>query len=116
HRHDTDARESFLELGLALGLLDEREAAGERGLAVLDFELGRLEAQAGGPSVRETARGGRLIWGRPDAGAAEVPVATRIAWLDALQAGNGSIDPPPARQFDLRLDYLATAPRRIAVR
>jgi|GEM_PF-471576 hypothetical protein len=71
---------------------------------------------AGGPIVLETARGGRLIWGRPDAGAAEVPVATRIAWLDALQAGNGSIDPPPARQFDLRLDYLATAPRRIAVR
>lgn len=70
----------------------------------------------GGPIALETVRGGRLVWGRPDAGAAEVPVATRIAWLDALHAGNGSIDPPPARQFDLRLDYLASAPRRVAVR
>lgn len=70
----------------------------------------------GGPIALETVRGGRLIWGRPDAGAAEVPVATRLAWLDALHAGNGSIDPPPARQFDLRLDYLASAPRRVAVR
>lgn len=70
----------------------------------------------GGPIVLGTVRGGRLIWGRPDAGAAEVPVATRLAWLDALHAGSGTIDPPPARQFDLRLDYLASAPRQIAVR
>lgn len=82
-------------------------------------EIASIDASAvasGGPIALETARGGRLIWGRPDSGAAEVPVATRLAWLDALHAGNGSIDPPPARQFDLRLDYLASAPRRIASR
>lgn len=81
-------------------------------IAVLDAS----DVARGGPIAIETVRGGRLVWGRPDAGAAEVPVATRIAWLDALHAGNGSIDPPPARQFDLRLDYLASAPRRVAVR
>lgn len=81
-------------------------------IAVIDA----VDLARGGPVAIETVRGGRLVWGRPDAGAAEVPVATRIAWLDALHAGNGSIDPPPARQFDLRLDYLASAPRRVAAR
>lgn len=66
----------------------------------------------GGPVLLLTANGGVIVWGSPTPGSAsEVPVATRLAYLDRLHDRLGSIEPPPGKAWDLRLDYLASRPQ-----
>ncbi len=56
----------------------------------------------------QTAGGGTIVWGTTDpVSVGEVPVATRLAYLDRLHQRAGSIEPPSGMAWDLRLDYLA---------
>jgi hypothetical protein len=72
-----------------------------------------IEAVArGGPAILRTRGGTAIVWGRApqSATASEVPVATRLAYLDRVHAAQGDLEAPAGRRFDLRLDYLATLP------
>lgn len=67
--------------------------------------------ERGAPIRLQTVGGGTIVWGGTAAtSVAEVPVATRLAYLDRLHQRTGSIDPPPGKAWDLRLDYLASRP------
>ena len=68
-------------------------------------------ADRGAPIRLRTSGGGTIVWGSTAAtSVAEVPVATRLAYLDRLHQRTGSIEPPPGKAWDLRLDYLASRP------
>lgn len=78
-------------------------------------EIASIEIEAiarGGPAILRTRGGTAIVWGRApqSATASEVPVATRLAYLDRVHAAQGDLEAPPGRRFDLRLDYLATLP------
>lgn len=70
------------------------------------------EVREGGPITLRTVKGGRIVWGSVEPSAAEVPLKTRVAYLDRLHSVVGSVEPPPGRDLDVRLDYLATTPSR----
>lgn len=70
------------------------------------------EVRDGGPITLRTVKGGRIAWGSVEPSAAEVPLETRVAYLDRLHSVVGTIEPPPGRDLDVRLDYLATTPSR----
>ena len=61
------------------------------------------------PVHLRTGGGGTIVWGgTAETSVAEVPIATRLAYLDRLHQRTGSIEPPPGKAWDLRLDYLAS--------
>lgn len=76
-----------------------------------------LEGVDGGAPIQlRTVGGGLIVWGGTAASSvAEVPVATRLAYLDRVHQRAGSIEPPPGMAWDLRLDYLASRPDAAAI-
>jgi hypothetical protein len=90
------------------------------GFAVLDALLdrpwsGQIRAidlhgvDRGAPIQLRTAGGGTIVWGTTDpVSVGEVPIPTRLAYLDRLHRRAGSIEPPSGKAWDVRLDYLAT--------
>ena len=56
-----------------------------------------------------TKHGGTIVWGSAEeATVSEVPIATRLAYLDRLHTRAGSVEPSIGQAWDLRLDYLAS--------
>lgn len=89
--------------GLAT-LAEIRGRAWSREVASIDLE----QVPGGGPVTLLTRGHGRVIWGtRGEGRVGEVPVGTRLAYLDRLHATSGSIEPPNGRLWDVRFDYLA---------
>jgi hypothetical protein len=79
--------------------------AWSREIVAIDLD----DVDRGGPVELRTLHGGTIVWGSAeDATVAEVPIATRLAYLDHLHARTGSIEPPIGQAWDLRLDYLAS--------
>jgi hypothetical protein len=63
----------------------------------------------GAPIRLRTRHGGTIVWGSAEeATVSEVPIATRLAYLDRLHTRAGSVEPPIGQAWDLRLDYLAS--------
>lgn len=112
-------------VGVREGVPDQPGTVWSGGAVAIGFEvLDALATRSWSESIRaidlegvdrglpihlRTVGGGMIVWGgTAEASVAEVPIATRLAYLDRLHQRTGSIEPPPGKAWDLRLDYLAS--------